>query len=265
MADKKKEAELLDWVDNVNWQKHIYDHEVQVILTQLRERIEKISSSESSGGDGDGKSGTHRVKIVAVGDGAVGKTSMLIAFSKGTFPTEYVPTVFENYTKQMKRDKDNSNILLHLWDTAGQEDFDRLRPLSYPGADLIILAFSTVMASSLESVKQKWAPEVNHFVPDSPYFLVGTKVDLRDEKKKDNGEFSPVTTEEGEAMAAKLKAAKYIEISSKTRHNLDKLFQDAVDCVLDSRKPANDAHDQEADNTSGARTTTKKRSGCTLL
>jgi small GTP-binding protein len=55
-----------------------------------------------------------------VGDGAVGKTSQLIAFSTGKFPTEYLPTVFENYTAQMKRG--NDTILLHLWDTAGQED-----------------------------------------------------------------------------------------------------------------------------------------------
>ena len=53
------------------------------------------------------------------------KTSLLIVYATGKFPTQYLPTVFENYTAQMERD--SGNILLHLWDTAGQEDYDRLR------------------------------------------------------------------------------------------------------------------------------------------
>lgn len=61
----------------------------------------------------------------------------------------------QNYTAQTVRAKDKSQVLLHLWDTAGQEDYDRLRPLSYPGADVVLLCFSTVNKSSFESVKEK--------------------------------------------------------------------------------------------------------------
>ncbi|KAK2843631.1 hypothetical protein Q7C36_011846 [Tachysurus vachellii] len=92
-----------------------------------------------------------RKKLVVVGDGACGKTCLLIVFSKDEFPEVYVPTVFENY--------------LALWDTAGQEDYDRLRPLSYPDTDVILMCFSVDSPDSLENIPEKWVPEVKHFCP----------------------------------------------------------------------------------------------------
>eukprot|EP01122_Echinamoeba_exundans_P014508 TRINITY_DN658_c0_g1_i2.p1 TRINITY_DN658_c0_g1~~TRINITY_DN658_c0_g1_i2.p1 ORF type:complete len:178 (-),score=51.29 TRINITY_DN658_c0_g1_i2:230-763(-) len=177
----------------------------------------------------------------------------------------------------MKR-SDGTQVLLHLWDTAGQEDFDRLRPLSYPGADIVLLCFSTVTASSLESVKEKWTPEINHYVPDVPYFLIGTKVDLREAKLPDPGtkEFAPVSTEEGEALRKSIKAVKYIEVSSKTRHNLDKVFDDAVDIVLRARAQYETADAPASSGSTGSSSANnaapvdnlpkrKARNGCLLL
>ena len=66
-----------------------------------------------------------RRKLVIVGDGECGKTCLLIVFSRDEFPEVYVPTVFETYVASI--DVDNRQVELALWDTAGQEDYDRLR------------------------------------------------------------------------------------------------------------------------------------------
>uniref|UniRef100_A0A8C2JLT3 Rho-related GTP-binding protein RhoA-D-like n=2 Tax=Cyprinus carpio TaxID=7962 RepID=A0A8C2JLT3_CYPCA len=90
-----------------------------------------------------------RKKLVIVGDGACGKTCLLIVFSKDQFPEVYVPTVFENYIADIE--VDSKQVELALWDTAGQEDYDRLRPLSYPDTDVILMCFSIDSPDSLAS------------------------------------------------------------------------------------------------------------------
>jgi len=176
--------------------------------------------------------GSKRVKIVVVGDGAVGKTCLLISFATGEFPSEYIPTVFANYTT--KKERNGQQVILSLWDTAGQEEFDRLRPLSYPGADVILLCYATISQKSFENVADKWAPEVKHFVPGIPLILVGTKTDLREQCHVDpnSGKFEPILREKGEVLAQQLKAAKFLEVSSKTRQGLDEVFNAAMDTVL---------------------------------
>jgi len=212
--------------------------------------------------------GATRVKLVVVGEGAVGKTSLLISFATNEFPAgEYVPTVFENYTTKKKIN--NETILLHLWDTAGQEEYDRLRPLSYPGADVVLLCLSTVSQASYDAIRDKWAPEVNHYLPDIPHILVGTKIDLRDMQHPDpnSGKFEPVTPEAGDAMAKQIKAAKYLEVSAKTKTGLDAVFQHAIDLVLEMRK----AQEPEVPSTTAAATSGKpkkegkKKGGCMIL
>ncbi|KFO36007.1 Rho-related GTP-binding protein RhoB [Fukomys damarensis] len=98
-----------------------------------------------------------RKKLVVVGDGACGKTCLLIVFSKDEFPEVYVPTVFENYVADIE--VDGKQVELALWDTAGQEDYDRLRPLSYPDTDVILMCFSVDSPDSLENIPEKWVPE----------------------------------------------------------------------------------------------------------
>merc|ERR1712018_149641 len=122
------------------------------------------------------------IKCAIVGDGAVGKTSLLIVYSSGAYNgDEYIPTVFDNY--QTTEMVDKKPITLLLWDTAGQADYDRLRPLAYPQTDVFIICFSVDNPASFNNVLEKWHPEVMHYCPDVPIILAGTKIDLRDDKE----------------------------------------------------------------------------------
>lgn len=179
-----------------------------------------------------------RKKLVIVGDGACGKTCLLIVFANDKFPEVYVPTVFENYVADIT--VDGKHVELALWDTAGQEDYDRLRPLSYPDTNVILVCFCFDRPESLDNVWDKWNPEVIHFCENVPKLLVGLKLDLRDdeavvEELKKTGQH-PVTREEGQEMADRIEAYKYVECSARTRENVNLVFEHATRAALMSKK-----------------------------
>ncbi|KJH49819.1 Ras family protein [Dictyocaulus viviparus] len=179
---------------------------------------------------------SRQIKCVVVGDGTVGKTCMLISYTTDSFPVQYVPTVFDNYSAQMTLD--NHTVNLGLWDTAGQEDYDRLRPLSYPQTDVFVLCFSIVSPVSFDNVATKWIPEIRQHCPDAPILLVGTKLDLRDESnpRMDGTEDRPpITKSQGQKCAQKIKAIKYLECSALTQQGLKQVFEDAVRAVINPK------------------------------
>lgn len=150
---------------------------------------------------------------------------------------------------------DGISVSLGLWDTAGQEDYDRLRPLSYPQTDVFLICFSVASPSSFENVTSKWYPEIKHHCPDAPMILVGmlllstgilsivnitshigTKIDLRDDRETlsalaDQG-LSPIKREQGQKLANKIRAVKYMECSALTQRGLKQVFDEAVRAVL---------------------------------
>uniref|UniRef100_A0A1I7ZPY2 Ras-like GTP-binding protein Rho1 n=1 Tax=Steinernema glaseri TaxID=37863 RepID=A0A1I7ZPY2_9BILA len=179
-----------------------------------------------------------RKKLVIVGDGACGKTCLLIVFSKDQFPDLYVPTVFENYVADIE--VDGKQVELALWDTAGQEDYDRLRPLSYPDTDVILMCFSIDSPDSLENIPEKWTPEVRHFCPNVPIILVGNKKDLRNDpqtlRELAKMKQEPVKSDQGRAIAEQIGAFDYIECSAKTKDGIREVFEKATQAALQQKK-----------------------------
>ncbi|KAK8846584.1 hypothetical protein IAR55_005670 [Kwoniella newhampshirensis] len=177
-----------------------------------------------------------RRKLVIVGDGAAGKTSLLNVFAVGHFPESYEPTVFDNYVTEIELD--GKPVQLALWDTAGQEEYERLRPLSYSKAHVILIAFSVDTPDSLENVSQKWIEEVRSICGRAiPVILVACKTDLRD-KAISNGTFSPdrfTDKETGQRMAQSIGARGYFETSALLNQGVDAVFEAATRAAVLTR------------------------------
>jgi small GTP-binding protein len=171
------------------------------------------------------------LKATVVGDGAVGKTCLLLAYTTGQVPGDYVPTIFDNYSQSVMVDGKLCN--LSMWDTAGQEDYDRLRPLSYPSTDVFIACFSTCAPSSMNNLRTKWIEEIReHAGVGVPVLVVGTKTDLRGDPEVNMKLASrmqhPVTTAEGQEFARSLGAAGYMECSAMSAEGVKECFEAAV-------------------------------------
>ena len=141
---------------------------------------------------------------------------------------------FDNYTANTY--VDSRPISLGLWDTAGSDDYDRLRPLSYPDTDVFLLCFSVVHPNSFANVADKWAPEIEHHCPGVPKILVGTYLDLWDspaviERLRARRQ-SPITPYQGEDMRKKIGAVAYMECSALTQAGLRDVFDEAIKVVL---------------------------------
>eukprot|EP01129_Flabellula_baltica_P013070 TRINITY_DN600_c0_g1_i1.p1 TRINITY_DN600_c0_g1~~TRINITY_DN600_c0_g1_i1.p1 ORF type:complete len:256 (+),score=85.39 TRINITY_DN600_c0_g1_i1:29-796(+) len=251
--------DVANWANEIDWGNYVDNDEIYHALSNMRGVVDRIENGDEN------EDYALRIKLVACGDGAVGKTSLLISYAQGTFPEGYVPTVFENYAKTIEHE--GENIYFHLWDTAGQEEYDRLRPLSYPGADVVLLCFSLVTDTTFESIQEKWYPEVDHYISEVPIILVGTKLDLREAELPDpsTGEFAPVTKKEGNELAKEIGALAYIELSAKEGTNVDKLFKKAIQIAKEHKQVEDPETGSIVVTTRTGKAGGGKKPGCMLL
>jgi len=181
-----------------------------------------------------------RPAVTDVRLGACGKTSLLCSFALGEFPKEYQPTIFENYVAEIRLD--GKAVQLALWDTAGQEEYERLRPLSYSKSHVILIAFAIDTMDSFENVSNKWIHEVRDICGSTiPVVLVGCKADLRPPETSDDSAADPsadpsaastttafVSRVQAERLAAAIGARTYKECSALRAEGVDDVFEAAT-------------------------------------
>lgn len=188
-----------------------------------------------------------------MGDGACGKTSLLNVFTRGYFPQVYEPTVFENYVHDIFID--GQAVQMSLWDTAGQEEFDRLRALSYSDTHCIMLCFLIDSRDSLENVQLKWVGEIADHCEGVKLVLVALKCDLRNHEDDANEEdFNPylandsrrlIPYEDGLAAAKKVGALRYLECSAKKNRGVNEAFSEAARCALNAKPMGSNDNEPE--------------------
>lgn len=174
------------------------------------------------------------LKCVLLGDGAVGKTSLVVSYTTNGYPTKYVPTAFDDFSAVVQ--VDGTPIRLQLCDTAGQDEFDKLRHFCYHKSAVFLLCFSVVSPSSYQNVVEKWMPEIRAHCPAAPVLLVGTQCDLRGDVKVlielAACREKPVSAADARGLAEKIGAVAYVECSSLTQKNLKDVFDLAIVCGL---------------------------------
>ncbi|CAH1792752.1 unnamed protein product [Owenia fusiformis] len=205
-------------------------------IEQNLDHYKEIMGSNEALNDPDIK---YKVKCVVIGDGESGKTSMCMTYGKKQFPKQdYVPTVFDHYIMNFIFKKQNA--VLEVWETAGQDDYDRLRTLTYPNTDVGIICFSVTNRKSAQNVIDKWVPEFKKYLPNVPYIIIGTKTDLRKnvdkvkEIEESGGDI--MTWENGEEIADKAGAQQYLECSSQLLDGLEEVFYTGLIMGLKYRK-----------------------------
>ncbi|XP_076075856.1 ras-related protein Rac2-like isoform X1 [Mytilus galloprovincialis] len=179
-----------------------------------------------------------QIKCVVMGDIKVGKTSLIMSYAYNMFQEEDIPLVFDFKTTVTENDKP---VDLVLWDTCGNANYNKLRPVSLPDTDVFLLCFSLDDPDSFAFIEENCFPDIKRLCPNALILLVGTKKDLIDvcqneqeTRKKDTG--NSYAYEHGINLAERIQAVKYIECSSKTGEGIKSVLQEAIKCIFNKTK-----------------------------
>ena len=167
------------------------------------------------------------LKICVVGDGGVGKTSMILSYSEKKFQERYIMTIGSNFALKKLTLDDGTTVKLQIWDLAGQQHFSFVRPPFYRGASGVLYVYDITRRQSFDDLLS-WKQEVETVV-QKPFLVIGNKYDLQDERI--------IHIDEGKMLAEKMGALSYFETSAKTGENLDDAFLLLVTKILNYNNP----------------------------
>lgn len=168
-----------------------------------------------------------RFKVVLLGEGRVGKTSILLRYTKGEYSDKQVSTLQASYLDK-KLTVNGSQVQLSIWDTAGQERFHALGPIYYRDAAGALLVYDITDAESFNKVKN-WVKELKKIVGnDIVIVIAGNKIDMEKNRHVNNSEAESYASSVG---------ATHFQTSAKTNRGLDEVFNHLASKMLE-RKPA---------------------------
>ena len=154
-----------------------------------------------------------RFKVVIVGEGGVGKTSLILRFVNDTFKDNYIPTLGVNF---MMKDLPNNTRLI-IWDIGGQNVWKAKLPLYLKGADGAIIIFDLTRPHTFNAV-DTWISKIKEIVQQNiPFIIVGNKSDLAKDRK--------ISPEEVEKFLKHKKVSMYYESSARTGQNVNEFFE----------------------------------------
>ena len=171
---------------------------------------------------------SHSIKVVVAGDSDVGKVHLLTILKGEPYPERYVPTIFDNYMQEVKYY--GKKQVLNIWDTPGQDEFDRTRPLSYQDADVILLCFGLNNRKSFNNAMEHWASEIDYYCKESKVILIGTNLDLRTNSN------DSVTDAEALEFCKRKNYVGYIATSAKEGIGMSQIFPKVIECALEKKE-----------------------------
>ncbi|HME51092.1 MAG TPA: Rab family GTPase [Candidatus Lokiarchaeia archaeon] len=166
-------------------------------------------------------------KICVLGDGSVGKTSLVTYYTQRSFKEFYLPTIGANFSiKEVDLD-DKSHVKAYIWDIAGQTKFASIRKMFYEKAVASIFVFDVTNRKSFDGIDAWKADLVESLGAEFPCALVANKTDLEDTRV--------ISSEEGFEKASDL-GMSYFETSAKTGVGVDDAFMNLFLLILDRIK-----------------------------
>ena len=171
-------------------------------------------------------------KVLLLGDGAVGKTSLIRKFVTDKFSDDYITTIGTKITKKDLRytiQDEELTLTLMIWDILGQKGYKSIQSSSYRGAEGAMLVCDLTRKETLDSMKDYWIPELQKVTGGVPMIFVGNKCDLIDERQISEDEL---------AGTAQQYSSQSFVASAKTGENVESLFKILGEEVIEGGKPS---------------------------